>query len=448
MRREGWFGEEKRFGDEEIMLDMKAVTRLQTLIIIVVIIIAAVVGGLAYYFVTRPPTSTRTSITVGWVHSIIGVLAPQTAMFDVYYTQIINTTNAAGGLYDPDVGKKLPLKSVVYDDQSVVTNTIALTEKLITVDKVDLIFPPVSTAFNYACFPIYQEYQFPVIATTFGSDIAANEMQNGKLSYCFSVLGLPSQCGEQVLQVLQYINTTLDPGHCNSVAVINDDGQHGVEYGAAIYSALSMVGFCMEYETTYPSTIADFTPIINTLKADNPDVVVNAGYEGALFTRQCITEGYNPKLIFNGPSMECPGLVYNPHIYDFTNTDLVGLMQYDGWPATGYNTPALAAWAASEAKLTGMWPFPAAAVFYAALQILFAAVNKVGLNHVTLRNALATDTFTTIVGATHLVQGSSMECSLANGTICQWQGQELMQVIWPLSAATAHMIYPKPAWPS
>lgn len=429
------------------MLDMKAVTRLQTLIIIVVIVIAAVVGGLAYYFATRPPVSTKTSITVGWVHSITGVLAPQTAMFDVYYTQIINTTNAAGGLYDPDVGKKLPLKYIQYDDQSVVSNTIALTEKLITVDKVDLLFPPVSTAFNYAVMPIWQEYKFPVIATTFGSNIAANEMASGVLSYCFSVLGLPNQCGEQVLQVLQYINTTVDPGHCNSVAVINDDGQHGVEYGSAINAALSLGGFNIVYTTTYPSTIADFTPIINSLKAANPDVVVNAGYEGALFTRQCITEGYNPKLIFNGPSMECPGLVYGP--YAFTNTDLIGLMQYDGWPATAYNTPALAAWAAQEDKLTGMWPFPAAAVFYAALQILFAAVNKVGLNHVALRNALATDTFTTIVGASHLVQGSSAQFSLANGTICQWQGSyEKMQVIWPLSAASASIIYPKPAWPS
>jgi len=427
------------------MLDMKAVTRLQTVIIIAVIIIAAVVGGASYYFlVSKAPSTSKTSITVGWVHSITGVLAPQTAMFDVYYKQIINTTNAQGGLYDPDAGKKLPLKYIEYDDQSVVSNTISLTEKLITVDKVDLIFPSVSTAFNYAVFPIYQEYHFPVIATTFGSDIAANEMTNGELSYCFSVLGLPSQTGEQVLTILQYINKTVDPGQCNSVAIINDDGQHGVEYGGAIYSALNLAGFSIPVHETYPSTIADYTPIINDLKAANPDVVVNCGYDGNLFTAQCIAEHYNPKLIFNGPGMECPGLVYGP--FGFTKTDLIGLMQYDGWPATAYTTPALAAWAASEAKLTGMWPFPAAAVFYAALQILFAAVNKVGLNHVALRNALATDTFTTIVGATHLVQGSSMQCSLANGTICQWQGQELMQVVWPLSAASATIIYPKPAW--
>jgi branched-chain amino acid transport system substrate-binding protein len=439
------------------MLDRKAVTRLQTavtrlqtVIIIAVIIVAAVAGGLSYYFVTKPPTTTKTSIVVGWVHSISGVLAPQTAMFDVYYKQIISTYNAQGGLYDPDVGKNLTLTYIEYDDQSDISNCYALTLKLITVDKVDLMFPPVSTAFNYAVFPIYQEYQMPIIATTFGSDIAANEMASGQLSYCFSVLGLPSQCGEQVVQILQYINTTVDPGQCNSVAVINDNGQHGVEYGGAIDAALSLAGFTIPYTATYPSTIADFTPTIEALKAANPDVVVNCGYEGALFTRQCIEEDYNPKLIFNGPSMECPGLVYNPAIYDFTNSDLIGLMQYDGWPSTAYNTPSLAAWAAYQAQsnVTGMWPFPAAAVFYAALQVLFDAVSMVGLNHVKLRDALATDTFTTIVGQTKLVQGSSMQCSLANGTICQWQGQELMQVVWPLSAASAPIIYPKPAWPS
>jgi branched-chain amino acid transport system substrate-binding protein len=432
------------------MLDKVAVTRLHTLIIIAIVVVACVVGGVAYYLVTLPPAlPAKSSIVVGWVHSISGVLAPQTAMFDVYYKQIINTTNHEGGLYDPDYGKNLTLTYKEYDDQSSVSNCISLTEKLITVDDVDLIFPPVSTAFNLAVFPIYQEYHFPVIATTFGSNIAANEMASGALSYCFSVLGLPNQCGEQVTSILQYINKTVDPGQCNSVAVINDNGQHGVEYGAAIYSALSLAGFNMVYQTTYPSTITDFTPIITLLKTYNPDVVVNGGYEGALFTRQCMDEGYNPKLIFNGPSMECPGLVYNPAIYDFTNSDLIGLMQYDGWPATAYNTPALAAWAAMEDKLTGMWPFPAAAVFYAALQLLFAAVNKVGLNHVKLRDALATDTFTTIVGATHLVQGSSVQCSLANGTICQWQGSwQKMQVVWPLSAASASIIYPKPAWPS
>jgi branched-chain amino acid transport system substrate-binding protein len=426
------------------MLDMKAVTRLQAVIIAVIIIVAAVVGGVAYYMVTRPSAlPARTSISVGWVHGITGYLAGLTAVLDIYYKEIIEDYNKQGGLYDPDYGKNFTITYKEYDDQSVISNCVSLTEKLITVDKVDLLFGPCSTAFNFAVFPIYQEYQYPVVATTFGSDIAADKMRSGEYSYCFSVLGFPAETGEQVLSLLQYINTTVDPGKCNSFAVISDNDQHGVEYGAAIYSALYLAGFNMVYHESYLESIADFTPIINGLKAANPDVVINCGYEGGLFVRQCITEGYCPKLMFNGPGMEVPELVY--YIDKFTTTNLVGLCEYDGWPTTAYNTPTLAAWAASEKARNGYYPFPASAVFYAGLQCLFMAEEKVGLNHAKIRDALATDTFNTIVGATHLVQGSYMRCSVA-GTIPQWQGGDMMQVIWPLNASTAKIIYPKTSW--
>jgi len=40
-----------------------------------------------------------------------------------------------------------------------------------------------------------------------------------------------------------------------------------------------------------------------------------------------------------------------------------------------------------------------------------------------------------------------MQCELA-GTISQWQGGEMMEVVWPLEAKSAEVICPKPAWPS
>jgi branched-chain amino acid transport system substrate-binding protein len=428
------------------MLDKVAISRLWVMIIIAIVIVAGVVGGVSYYFlvVKAPPTTTKTSIVVGWVHGITGYLSGLTAVLDIYYKEIIEDYNKKyGGLYDPDVGKNLTLTYIEYDDQSDISNCISLTEKLITVDHVDLIFGPCSTAFNFAVFPIYQEYHYPVVSTTFGSDIAADEMRSGQLSYCFSVLGFPAETGEQVLSFLQYINSTKAPGSIRSVGIINDNDQHGVEYGAAIYSALYLAGFSIPVHESYLESISDFTPIIDDLKAANVTVVVNCGYEGGLFVRQCISEGYCPKLMFNGPGMEVPELVY--YVYDFTKTNLIGLCQYDGWPTTAYNTPALAAWAAAEKNRTGYYPFPASAVFYAGLQCLFLAVEKVGLNHEKIRDALATDTFNTLVGATHLVQGSYMRCSLA-GTIVQWQGGDMMQVVWPLNASTATIIYPKTSW--
>ncbi|MEM2319551.1 MAG: ABC transporter substrate-binding protein, partial [Candidatus Bathyarchaeia archaeon] len=182
------------------------------------------------------------------------------------------------------------------------------------------------------------------------------------------------------------------------------------------------------------------------LRDANVDVVVMCGYdEGALLIHQMKAQGFNPKLVFVGPTMEIPFLVYGP--FGFTKEDLIGVCYYDGWPATAYNTPGLRAWAEDHVKRYGYLPFPASATFYAGLECLFKAVEKVGLDREKIRDALATETFDTIVGKTKLRPGYSMQCELA-GTISQWQGGDMMEVIWPLSAASANIICPKPPWPS
>jgi len=426
-----------------------------------VIIIAGISAGVFILVTTAPPPPpAKTQIVVGLVDSETGGLAPQTATFDLYYQWIIQDIDRNGGLYVPEYGKKLNVTMIHYDDQSNINNMLALTTKLITVDKVDLMFGPVSTAFNFAAFPLYQQYQYPVIALTFGSDIAAAKMIDGTYSYCFSCLGMPSESASQVVQLFEYINTTKDKGQLNSVAVINDNDQHGVEYGGAIYAALQLAGFKLFPQVQYPTTITDFSSIIATLKSQNPDVVVLGGYEGGLFCKQCAALNFNPKLIVCGPSMETPFLVFGP--YGFTPSNVTGIMLYDGWPSTAYNTPALQQWAYLHYNRTlgtsgfHWYPFPASATFYAACQCLFDAVQQVGLNRTAIRNALADDNFTTILGNTHLHQGYGMECSAA-GTICQWTGQTIpagegcpagtiCSVVWPLSAASATMVYPKPAW--
>jgi ABC-type branched-subunit amino acid transport system substrate-binding protein len=101
----------------------------------------------------------------------------------------------------------------------------------------------------------------------------------------------------------------------------------------------------------------------------------------------------------------------------------------------------------NRSGLPNAYPYPASATFYAALECVFKAVEKVGLDREKIRDALVTDTFDTIVGKTRIRPGYSMQCELA-GTITQWQGGNMMDVIWPRNASSANPIYPKPPWPS
>jgi branched-chain amino acid transport system substrate-binding protein len=428
----------------------EAITKLQAVLLAVIIVVAAVAGAVYYYMtqVAAPPP--KEEVVIGWAHGMSGYLAPQVATLHVYYKWIIEDYNAKGGLYVPEYGKRLPIRYIEYDDESSIDKMLSLTEKLITEDHVDLLFAPCSTAFCFAAFPLYEKYKYPVVALSFGSDIAAEKMRSGEYSYSFSVLGLPGETGKEMADLFQYINANISS--LTSAGIIYHADQHGVEYSNAIYNYLVMAGFQVPVQQSYPPTIADFTPLINDLKEANVDVAILCGYEGAMFCGQCMAQNYNPKLIFIGPSMETPALVYGP--FGFTHESAKGIAFYDGWPSTAYNTPELAAWAQEHVTRTGSipglydsYPFPASATLYAGLECVFQAVEKVGLNREKIRDALATETFNTIVGETKLRQGYSMQCELA-GTITQWQGRDMMDVIWPPSAASADIIYPKPAWPS
>ena len=432
------------------MLNKAAITKLQAAILAVIIIVA-LVAGVAYYFMSQAPAPpAKEKIVIGWAHGISGYLAPQTATLHVYYKWIIEDYNKNGGLYVPEYGKKLPIEYIEYDDESSIDKMLSLTEKLITEDNVDLLFAPCSTAFCYAAFPLYEKYKYPVVALSFGSDIAGEKMKTGEWNYSFSVLGFPGETGKEMADLFKYINSSIAP--LTTAGIIYHADQHGVEYSNAIYNYLVIAGFQVPVQQSYPPTIADFTPLINDLKAANVEVPILCGYEGATFIYQCMAQGYNPKLIFIGPSMETPALVYGP--FGFTHDSAKGICYYDGWPATAYTTPELQAWANAHVNRTGpipglydSYPFPASATLYAGLDCVFQAVEKVGLDREKIRDALVSDTFDTIVGETKIQPGYSMQCELA-GTITQWQGRDMMDVIWPRAAASADPLYPKPAWPS
>jgi branched-chain amino acid transport system substrate-binding protein len=427
------------------MLNKEAITKLQAVILIVIIVVAAV-AGVAYYYMTQVALPPKDKIVIGWVHGLSGYLQPQVETLHVYYKWIIEDYNATGGLYVPEYGRKLPLDYIEYDDESDIEKMLSLTEKLITEDKVDLLFAPCSTAFAYAAFPLYEEYHYPVIAVSFGSDESGQKMKTGEWQYSFSVLGFPGETGVEMTELFQYINSSIAP--LNSAGIIYHADQHGTEYSNATNTYLTNAGFQVPVLQSYPPDIADFTPLINTLKDANVDVAIMFGYEGADFIRKCMALDYNPKLLFIGPSMETPFLVYTA--FQFTHDDVKGVAFYDGWPSTAYTTPELAAWAEAHVTRYGLpnaYPYPASATFYAALECVFQAVEKVGLNREKIAEALRTETFDTIVGETKIRPGYSMQCELA-GTITQWQGRDMMDVIWPLDAATGDIIYPKPAWPS
>ena len=79
---------------------------------------------------------------------------------------------------------------------------------------------------------------------------------------------------------------------------------------------------------------------------------------------------------------------------------------------------------------------------WAALEILTAAVGKVGLDRKAIRDYVAGNEHSTILGK---IKFAGSENVGTPGTVSQWQKGEF-EVVWPKANATAPLVASKPAW--
>lgn len=425
------------------------VSRNQIIGIVAIVIIVAAVGGGAYYyfFIWQPPPPVlppKDVIKIGAAMSLTGPYGEGAALhLTPYYTWIVNQTNDLGGLYIPEYDKRIPIELTIVDDEGNVENLLTLTEGFITAGY-DFLFPPWGTAMNFAAFPVYQQYGYPVVALTVGANEASARIKSGEWNYIFLTLGQPAHCGNTIRDYFLFVDenmTSLD-----SIGIVYIADQHGVEYSGAVFTALQLAGFNITVVQSYPVGVLDFTTIINQLKAANCDVMFASSYpvDGLTLLGQCIAADYSPEVMFFGPGIEVPFLV---NMF-FPDPETVrGINFYDGYPATAYKTTELAQWAESHNTVFHWYPFPASATFYSALQAFFQAIERVGLNRALVRDELETGTFDTVLGDFQFVPGEHPNIP-GTGELTQWQGGNMMEVVWPLDVNTASIIAPKPAWPT
>src|SRR5262245_59715726 len=111
------------------------------------------------------------SVKIGYAISLSGPMGPGAGLTTLpNYRLWVDEVNKAGGLFLKKYNKKAPIEVTELDDNSKAEDLMRLTEKLMAVDKVDLVLTPWSTGFNFAVAPIYAKYGYPQVMGTAGSD--------------------------------------------------------------------------------------------------------------------------------------------------------------------------------------------------------------------------------------------------------------------------------------
>ncbi|SFL72615.1 branched-chain amino acid transport system substrate-binding protein [Bradyrhizobium sp. NFR13] len=376
----------------------------------------------------------QTSVKIGYAISRTGPAAGGAAVTTIpNYELWVKEVNAAGGLKLGD--KRVPIEVVQYDDRSSAEEAAKALERLITQDKVDFILPPWGTGLNLAVGPILNKAGYPHIASTAVTDRAPELAKRWPNS--FWLLGTSADAAKTLVELLTKLRTEGKIGDTVAMASIADG--FGIDLSGAARPALTAAKFKLAYDKTYPVGTQDLSPIINEVKALNPDVFIAFSYppDTIAITEQSRISGFNPKVFYTGVGTAFP--LFKQKF----GANAEGVMGIGGWSG---DSPVIKDYLARHKASAANGAEPdrwASAVTYAGLQMLQQAIERVGkVDRAAVIKDLQTGTFDTVIGKVKLENNMPTKY----WWVGQWQDGEFYGIGPSGNEGARAPVVPKPAW--
>ena len=191
--------------------------------------------------------------------------------------------NAAGGVH----GRKIRLVS--YDDGYEPDRAVAMTEKLISEDKVFTLFGYVGTPTSSAVLPLVSKAGIPYVAPFTGAELLRTPVNK----VVFNVRASYFDETEAMVERL-----TRDLG-VKKIGVFIQDDAYGNAGKAGVMRALVKNNLALAGEGKYKRNTVDIDAALAALKQANPEAVVMVGaYKAcAAFVKQARAAGFRPRFL-------------------------------------------------------------------------------------------------------------------------------------------------------
>jgi branched-chain amino acid transport system substrate-binding protein len=238
-------------------------------------VFAASSGPIATAWAQATPIKIGTSIGLTGTYAEFG-LAIQRG-----YQLCVRAANDKGGL----LGRKLEL--TIVDDKSDTTTAVAIYERLITQDKVDLVFSPYSTPMTDAVAAVAEKYAKPMVA----SGAATPAIFRKGRRFLFMLI----PAAEGYMQGL--IDLAAKRG-LKTIALLYEDTPFPKAIAQGAAELAKKRGLQIVAVEGYPRDTKDFRPILGKLKGATPDVIGSAGYfnDAVAITNNLKALDINPKM--------------------------------------------------------------------------------------------------------------------------------------------------------
>ncbi len=402
---------------------------------LIMILVASVACGGSTTSTSTGTTSNqpKTPIKIGASLSLSGDFSDDGKAFEQGYHLWADMVNKHGGLLGRQV--QLDIVSDASSPQQVVTNY----QKLINVDKADLVFGPFSTLLTKPASLVASRAGYAFIEGAGGGPSVFTQ----GLTNLFAV-SLPA--ANNLISYTQYILSLPASSRPKTAAYATQDDPFTQPQIDVARKLLEQGGVQTVSYQVYPAETTDYTPIAAKVIQSQADIAVLGTLlpDATAFIQAFRQQHYNPKSLIAtaGPDQgdqftkaiggtNVAEAIFVPNgwyagLDNFQNKEMVSayLAQYGG-------TPDSISADVAEAFSVG--------------QVLQQAVTKIGsIDNQKLIQELRSDTFQTVQGPAKF--DSTGQNTAVQAYLFQWQHGTLLPV-YPPAQAKVSPEYPKPNWP-
>jgi len=248
-----------------------------------------VLAGVLFLSMVLPSgAQEKKEIVIGMTLCLTGIFAVDVGTFDRMVKAWENYVNTKeGGIYVKAFNKKLPVRTIVYDDKSDQATAVKFYERLVTIDKCDVLIGPKSSPITFPVTAVAEKYHIPMILAT------ANTPQifERGFKWIVGVNSLSTAWSDSYFEMLK------DEKQVKTIAYVAEDTPHTREVYEGAIPANEKRGFQTVFKEIAPAGTTDFTSILVKLKAANADVVYVSAFTPFAVTlkKQAKEFGLKPK---------------------------------------------------------------------------------------------------------------------------------------------------------
>ena len=376
----------------------------------------------------------KTPIKIGISLSLSGDFSADGQAFEQGYQLWADNVNAHGGI----LGRQVKLD--ILSDASSTTQVVTNYQKLITIDKVDLVFGPFSTLLTKPASVVANRYGYAMVEGAGGGPSVFTQGLNNVFDVSLPVVN-------NLDSFTQYILALPAAQRPKTAAYATEDDPFTQPQIDKARQLLEAGGVKTASYQVYPAETTDFTPIAQKIVASNAQVNVFGTLlpDVSAFILAEKQQHYNPQAMIAtaGPDQ---GSQFLKAIGGTSSAE--GIMVPNGWYAQ-LNVPGnaamvnayLAKYGGNAADISSDVPEA-----WSVGQVVQQALQKIGTvdNAKLIQELHSGDTFQSVQGPVKF--DSTGQNTAATAYLFQWQKGQLVPV-YPASVATASPVFPKPAWP-